>query len=76
MASDSKLDSDTMDNKVDVSDTMFFDERNVHMARDERAATHDGSPAPRPGFESEGSDAGHGKGAGARHETKLPPTVG
>jgi hypothetical protein len=76
MASDSKFDSDTMDSKIDVSGSMFFDARNVHMPRDERAAKHDGSPAPRPAFENEGSDAGAHKGAGARHQTKLPPWVG
>jgi hypothetical protein len=73
MASDSKFDSDTMDNKVDVSDTMFFDERNVHMARDARAATHDGSPGGANGFESQGSDANHGKPAGS--STELPSWI-
>jgi hypothetical protein len=71
-----KFDSDEMDNKIDVSGSMFFNERNAHMKRDERSATHDGSPGGPNAFEGQGSDAGHRKGAGARHQRTMPPTVG
>jgi hypothetical protein len=49
--------SDAENNKFDASDE-FFNESDVHMARDARAASHDGKPAPRPAHENEGSDAG------------------
>ena len=59
------------ENAVDVSSTMWSTERDVHMSRDARAATHGGEPAERPAFEQQGSDANHGK-----QGTSLPPWIG
>jgi hypothetical protein len=74
-SSNSKVDA-IGDNKIDVSNSLWNDQRDKDQGGTGGVVALDGAPAPRPGFEGQGSDAGNRKGAGARHVTKLPPTVG
>jgi hypothetical protein len=62
-------DSNAANNKFDIAETFYDGIDNMK----EDGAPHDGSPAPRPAFEAQGSDANHGT---SKRDTSLPPWIG